>query len=57
MSTGTSADLVHRFYQALQQGDYDTLAGMFHPDFVFYPGSTAPGPASQGSSRRCCSSL
>ncbi|MEV5817129.1 ester cyclase [Streptomyces mutabilis] len=38
---------MHRFYQALQQGDYDTLTGMFHPDFVFYPqiDSSRPGAA------------
>jgi steroid delta-isomerase-like uncharacterized protein len=47
MSTGTNVGLVHRFYQALQQGDYDTLTGMFHPDFVFYPqiDSLRPGAA------------
>ncbi|MEU1484866.1 ester cyclase [Streptomyces sp. NPDC005752] len=31
MSTGTDAGLVHRFYQVLQQGDCDTLTGMFRP--------------------------
>ncbi|MGC9499313.1 ester cyclase [Streptomyces sp. WG7] len=48
MSTGTNAGLVHRFYQALQQGDYDTLTGMFHPDFVFYPQIDNPRPGAAG---------
>ncbi|MFE9826787.1 nuclear transport factor 2 family protein [Streptomyces sp. NPDC005791] len=48
MSTGTNAGLVHRFYQALQQGDYDTLIGMFHPDFVFYPQIDSPRPGAAG---------
>ncbi|MFE2278574.1 ester cyclase [Streptomyces sp. NPDC059454] len=48
MSTGTNADLAHRFYQALQQGDYDTLTGMFHPDFVFYPQIDSPRPGAAG---------
>ncbi|MEU2180936.1 ester cyclase [Streptomyces thermolilacinus] len=39
---------VHRFYQALQQGDYDTLTGMFHPDFVFYPQIDSPRPGAAG---------
>jgi ketosteroid isomerase-like protein len=43
---------MHRFYQPLQQGDYDTLTGMFHPDFAFYPQFDSPGPAPQGSSTR-----
>jgi steroid delta-isomerase-like uncharacterized protein len=48
MSTGTDADLVHRFYQARQQGDYDTLTGMFHPDFVFHPRIDSPRPGAAG---------
>ncbi|MEV7017759.1 hypothetical protein [Streptomyces sp. NPDC093991] len=52
MSTGTNAGLVHRFHQALQQGDYDTLTGMFHPDFVFSPQVDAPGRVPRGSSTR-----
>ena len=48
MSTGTNDGLVHRFYQALQQGDYDTLTGMFHPDFVFYPQIDSPRPGGAG---------
>ncbi|GHH55735.1 ester cyclase [Streptomyces candidus] len=48
MSTDTNADLVHRFYQALQQGDYATLTGMFHPDFVFYPQIDSPRPGAAG---------
>jgi steroid delta-isomerase-like uncharacterized protein len=48
MSTGTNASLVHRFYQALQQGDYDALTGMFHPDFVFYPQIDSPRPGAAG---------
>ena len=48
MSTGTNVGLVHRFYQALQQGDYDTLTGMFHPDFVFYPQIDSPRPGGAG---------
>jgi predicted ester cyclase len=48
MSTGTNVGLVHRFYQALQQGEYDTLTGMFHPDFVFYPQIDSPRPGASG---------
>ncbi|MFF6914464.1 nuclear transport factor 2 family protein [Streptomyces sp. NPDC012466] len=48
MFTGTNVGLVHRFYQALQQGDYDTLTGMFHPDFVFYPQIDSPRPGTAG---------
>ncbi|MFF8036335.1 ester cyclase, partial [Streptomyces sp. NPDC016626] len=39
---------MHRFYQALQQCDYDTLTGMFHPDFVFYPQIDSPRPGAAG---------
>ena len=48
MPTGTNAGPVHRFYQALQQGDYDTLTGMFHPDFVFHPQIDSPRPGAAG---------
>jgi steroid delta-isomerase-like uncharacterized protein len=48
MFTATNAGLVHRFYQALQQGDYDTLTGMFHPAFVFHPQIDSPRPGAAG---------
>ncbi|MFC9000720.1 ester cyclase [Streptomyces rochei] len=48
MPTGTNARLVRRFYQTLEQGDYDTLTGMFHPDFVFYPQIDTPRPGAAG---------
>ncbi|WP_309050494.1 ester cyclase [Streptomyces sp.] len=48
MSTGAHAGLVHRFYEALQQGDYDTLTDMFHPDFVFHPQIDSPRPGAAG---------
>ncbi|MFI8952198.1 ester cyclase [Streptomyces sp. NPDC053750] len=48
MSTKTHTELVRRFYQALEEGDYDTLTGMFHPDFVFYPRIGSPRPGAAG---------
>lgn len=48
MSTGINAGLVHRLHQALQQGDCNTLTGMFHPDFVFYPQIDSPRPGAAG---------
>ncbi|MFI2511739.1 ester cyclase [Streptomyces sp. NPDC018972] len=48
MSTETNTHTVRRFYQALQEGDYDTLTGMFHPDFVFYPQIDTPRPGAAG---------
>jgi steroid delta-isomerase-like uncharacterized protein len=48
MSTETNTELVRRFYQALEQGDYATLTGMFHPDFVFYPQIDTPRPGAAG---------
>nr|WP_168504009.1 hypothetical protein [Streptomyces sp. S1D4-11]QIY92931.1 hypothetical protein HEP87_50195 [Streptomyces sp. S1D4-11] len=52
MSTETYANLVRCFQQALEQADYATLTGMFHPDFVFYSQLDAPGRAPRDSSRR-----
>ena len=39
---------MRRFYQALEEGDYDTLADLFHPDFIFYPRIDAPRPGPAG---------
>ncbi|MEV6617100.1 ester cyclase [Streptomyces sp. NPDC051051] len=48
MSTENNTDLVRRFYQALEQADYATITGMFHPDFVFYGQLDTPRPGAAG---------
>ncbi len=34
--------IVRAFYAAIERGDYDTVASLCHPDFVFYPQMETP---------------
>lgn len=42
MSVETNKELVSRFYEVLQQQNYDAIADLCHKDFVFYPQVDTP---------------
>ena len=48
MSLETNKQLVHRFYEAIEQGNFDALHDMVHEDFVFYNQVDLPRPGVQG---------
>ncbi|UQZ33445.1 ester cyclase [Paenibacillus sp. PK3_47] len=42
METESNKELVCRFYEAIQQEQYESLKEFCHPDFVFYPQVDTP---------------
>lgn len=48
MSLEQNKQLVLRFYQAIEKGDFDALHDMVHKDFVFYNQVDTPWPGVQG---------
>lgn len=42
MSVEANKELVYRFYEAIQQGNYEALKELCHKDFVFYPQVDTP---------------
>ena len=48
MSLEENKQLVLRFYQAIEKGDFDALHDMVHKDFVFYNQVDTPWPGVQG---------
>jgi len=41
-SPAQNKTMVRAFYAAIESGDYDTVASLCHPDFVFYPQMEMP---------------
>jgi steroid delta-isomerase-like uncharacterized protein len=48
MSIEQNKELVQRFYQALEEENYDAAAQMCHEDFVFYNQIDTPRPGAAG---------
>jgi predicted ester cyclase len=48
MSVEANNDLVHRFYETIEQENYEALKGFCHKDFVFYPQLDTPFPGIEG---------
>ncbi len=48
MSLEENKQLVRRFYEAIERGDFDALHDMVHPDFVFYNQVDVPRPGVAG---------
>ena len=48
MSNETNKELVRRFYETLQQENYEGLKEFCHKDFVFYPQVDTPFPGVEG---------
>ncbi|UNT71721.1 ester cyclase (plasmid) [Bacillus sp. N447-1] len=48
MSVEANKELVRRFYEAIQQENYEALHDFCHPDFVFYPQVDTPFPGVEG---------
>lgn len=48
MSIEANKELVRRFYEAIQQENYDALKEFCHKDFVFYPQVDTPFHGVQG---------
>lgn len=48
LSLAYNKQLVRRFYEAIERGDFDALHDMVHPDFVFYNQVDVPRPGVAG---------
>lgn len=48
MSPEENKQLVRRFYEAMERGDFDALHDMVHADFVFYNQVDVPRPGVEG---------
>lgn len=48
MNSEQNKALVRRFYEAIERKDFDALAPMVHPDFVFYNQVDTPYKGLQG---------
>lgn len=48
MSVETNKELVRRFYETIQQEDYEALKDFCHPDFVFYSQVDTPFYGAEG---------
>ena len=48
MSLEENKQLVRRFYEAIEKGDFNALHDMVHEDFVFYNQVDTPWPGVQG---------
>ncbi|MDT8862234.1 ester cyclase [Alkalihalobacillus sp. MEB130] len=48
MSVEANKDLVRRFYETIEQENYEALQGFCHKDFVFYPQLDKPFPGIEG---------
>ncbi|MGJ7908002.1 ester cyclase [Actinopolyspora sp. H202] len=48
MTAARNTELVHRFYEALENGDHATVTAMIHDDFVFYSQIDTSRPGAEG---------
>ncbi|MFP7159377.1 ester cyclase [Priestia aryabhattai] len=48
MSVETNKELVRRFFETIEEENYEELKGFCHPDFVFYPQLDTPFPGVEG---------
>jgi steroid delta-isomerase-like uncharacterized protein len=48
MSVEANKELVHRFYETIEQENYEALKDFCHKDFVFYPQVDTPFPGVEG---------
>ncbi|MGG6362146.1 hypothetical protein ACQ5SI_23395 [Peribacillus frigoritolerans] len=48
MSVETNKDLVLRFFETIEEENYDGLKDFCHQDFVFYPQLDMPYPGVEG---------
>ena len=48
MSVEANKDLVRRFFETIEEENYDALKDFCHPDFVFYPQLDTPYPGVEG---------
>lgn len=48
MSVESNKELVRRFYETIEQENYEELKDFCHPEFVFYPQIDTPFPGVEG---------
>ncbi|RAS75542.1 ester cyclase [Priestia endophytica] len=48
MSAETNKELVRRFFETIEEENYEALTEFCHPDFVFYPQLDTPFPGVKG---------